>query len=33
MTEYLKTMRKLIGHEPLLLCGASIIYLISLIKF
>lgn len=25
MTEYVKTMRKLIGHEPLLLCGASII--------
>ncbi|CAM4406399.1 NUDIX domain-containing protein [Paenibacillus phoenicis] len=25
MTEYVKKMRKLIGHEPLLLCGASII--------
>jgi len=25
MNDYIKTMRKLIGHNPLLLCGASII--------
>ncbi|MDF9841275.1 MULTISPECIES: NUDIX hydrolase [unclassified Paenibacillus] len=25
MTEYVKTMRRLIGNKPLLLCGASII--------
>lgn len=25
MADYIKTMRKLIGHEPLLMCGSSII--------
>jgi len=24
MTEYIKSMRKMVGHAPILICGASV---------